>query len=139
MKEPHAPALPQLTVQSTPAFVESFVTMAVSDAVALVCNVDGGGVWKETVITGGGTLVAPAPESATLSVGLEASLVIARVPLNDPVDCGANTMLKLGLLWSGPKVKGRLSPLMLNPAPVVVAPVTITLDPPELTSVSVSV
>ena len=84
-------------------------------------------------------LVAPAPESAMLSVGLDASLVMARLPLTAPVDCGANTTLKLGLLWPGAKVKGRLNPLKLNPAPVAVACVMVKLEPPELVTVSASV
>ena len=83
--------------------------------------------------------VTPVPETRTFSVGLEALLVMTRLPLTPPADCGANTTLKLGLLWPGPKVKGRLKPLMLYPAPVVVACVTVKLEPPELVSVSVKV
>lgn len=89
--------------------------------------------------TAGVTLVAPIPESAMFSVGLEALLVTARLPLTVPAACGAKTTLKLGLLWPGLKVKGRLKPLMLNPAPVGVACMTVKLEPPELVSVSGSV
>ena len=91
--------------------------------------------WVGVRVAGG----TPVPESTMLSVGLEALLVMARLPLTVPAACGAKTTLKLGLLSPGPKVKGRLKPLMLNPAPVGVACVIVKLEPPELVSVSVKV
>ena len=83
--------------------------------------------------------ITPVPESGIFSVGLEALLVMARLPLTTLADCGANTTLKLGLLWPGLKVNGRLKPLMLNPAPVAAACVMVKLVPPELVRVSVRV
>ena len=81
----------------------------------------------------------PVPERAMLSVGLEALLVREREPLAAPADCGANTTLKLGLLWPGAKVKGRFKPFMVNPLPVTAACVMVTLEPPELVRVSARV
>jgi len=78
----------------------------------------------------------PVPEREMLSVGLEALLVREREPLAAPADCGANTTLKLGLLWPGAKVRGRFKPFMVNPLPVTAAWVMVTLEPPELVRVS---
>ena len=83
--------------------------------------------------------VTPVPDRGMLSVGLEPLLVRERVPLAAPVDCGANTTLKLGLLWPGAKVKGRFKPFAVNPLPVTEACVMVTLEPPELVRVSVKV
>jgi hypothetical protein len=41
--------------------------------------------------------VVPVPDRGMLSVGLEALLVMERLPLATPADCGAKTTLKLGL------------------------------------------
>ena len=76
------------------------------------------------------------PEREMLSVGLEAVLVRERELLAAPADCGANTTLKLGLLWPGAKVKGRFKPFTVNPLPATTACVTVTLEPPELVRVS---
>ena len=81
----------------------------------------------------------PVAEMGIFSVGLEALLVIARLPLTVPAACGANTTLKLGLLWPGSKVKGRLKPFILSPAPVTLACEMVSLEPPVLVSVSVKV
>ena len=81
----------------------------------------------------------PVPEREMLSVGFEALLVRERVPLAAPADCGAKTTLKLGLLWPGAKIKGRLKPFTVNPLTVTAACVTITLEPPELVRVSTRV
>jgi len=80
--------------------------------------------------------VTPVPDKGILSVGLEALLVREKEPLAAPADCGANTTLKLGLLWPGVKVKGRFKPFMVNPLPVTTACVMVTLEPPELVRVS---
>jgi len=83
--------------------------------------------------------VTPVPDRGMLSVGLEPLLVRERVPLAAPVDCGANTTLKLGLLWPGAKVKGRFKPFTVNPEPVTAACVMLTLEPPELVRVAARV
>ena len=83
--------------------------------------------------------VTPVPDNGMLSVGLEALLVSERVPPAAPADCGANTTLKLGLLWLGAKVKGRFKPFTANPLLVTAACVMVTLEPPELVRVSVRV
>jgi len=81
----------------------------------------------------------PVPEREMLRVGFEALLVRERVPLAAPADCGANTTLKLGLLWLGAKVKGKFKPFTVNPLPVTAACVMVMLEPPELLRVSVRV
>src|SRR5208283_4911263 len=53
LNEPHFAAL-QLTVQSTPWFVESFATVAIICDCPLVANVDGGTWLRDTVIVLGG-------------------------------------------------------------------------------------
>jgi len=57
--------------------------------------------------------VTPVPVSAMFSVGLEALLVMARLPLTVVAEPGVKTTLKVGLLWPGVSVKGKLRPLML--------------------------
>ena len=79
------------------------------------------------------------PEKEMLSVGFKALLVREKYPLDAPVDCGANTTLKLGLLWPGAKVKGRFKPFTVNPLPVTAACVIVTLEPPELVTVPANV
>jgi len=53
LNPPQAPALPQVADQVTPAFLESLLTTAVSDAVALVWSEVGGAGLKATEIAGG--------------------------------------------------------------------------------------
>jgi hypothetical protein len=60
LKAPQAFALPQVTVQVTPAFLESLATVAVSAAVALVKSEVGAPV-RVTVIAGGVVLVVEVP------------------------------------------------------------------------------
>jgi len=115
------------------------VTVSASDLLLPTCTLPKLRLdWVDARVAGV-TLIAPVPESPTLSVGLEALLARARLPLTMPVACGVNATLKLGLLWPGSKVKGRLKPLTLNPAPVVAAWVMVKLEPPELVTVSESV
>ncbi len=75
------------------------------------------------------------PDSGTLSVGFDALLVMARLPLILPLDAGANTTLKVAVC-PAPSVSGKFSPLTLKPAPVGVACEMVTLDPPEFVNVS---
>ena len=79
--------------------------------------------------------VTPVPEKGTVRVAFEALLAIETLPLALPPDCGAKVALKVAL-WPGVKVMGRFIPLMLKPAPVTGACVMVTLDPPELVTVS---
>lgn len=64
-KDPQAPALPQLTAQSTPAFAESFVTVAASAAVAPICNEAGGTCVSATEMMGVVTWLEPDPHPET--------------------------------------------------------------------------
>jgi len=83
--------------------------------------------------------VTPVAETAILSVGLEPLLVTAIFPLTAPAEFGANTTLNVGLLWPAVNVRGRVRPFTLRPVPVTVVCEIVTLDPPELVSVSVRV
>ncbi len=62
-------------------------------------------------------------------------LVMARLPLTVPLDDGAKAVLNV-TLCPALKVRGRLRPVMLKPAPVAVACEIVTLVPPELVRVS---
>jgi len=77
----------------------------------------------------------PVPDTGTVRVGSEASLVIMRLALLLLADCGANTTLNEVLL-PAPRVIGRLSPLKLNPDPETVAWLMVTLDPPLFVKVA---
>lgn len=68
------------------------------------------------------------PLSVTVVGELVALLTNDTVPMAAPLIGGANTMLAV-LLVAGSRVNGKLSPLRLNPNPVVVADDTVT---PEL-------
>jgi hypothetical protein len=75
------------------------------------------------------------PASAVFTVALEALLEIAIFPDALPADCGENTTVKLVLCPAG-IVNGKLKPVMLNPGPVGVTWLTVTLEPPVLVRVS---
>lgn len=75
------------------------------------------------------------PENATLSVLFEPLSVSARVPLALPADWGAKTTLKVALC-PGIRVKGRLKPVVLKPAPVTAAWLIVRLVTPVFDSVS---
>src|ERR1039458_2715820 len=75
----------------------------------------------------------PVPVSETVKVGLEALDATVMPPLTLTADCGANTALKVTLA-PGVSVRGTVSPLMLNPAPVAVACEIVTLVPPAFVS-----
>jgi hypothetical protein len=78
--------------------------------------------------------VTPVPERETPGA-LDASLVTERYPVADPLDFGANATLNV-VLWPVAKVSGNVKPVTLNPAPVTLACVIVTLEPPELVRVS---
>jgi hypothetical protein len=60
------------------------------------------------------------PARGMLSVGFDALLVTARLPLTDPNDDGVNDTVK-ATLWPAPNEAGRVRPLIAKPVPVVVA------------------
>jgi hypothetical protein len=70
--------------------------------------------------------VPPLPESARVRLELAALLTIETLPLADPPVCGAKVTLKF-VLWPADSVKGRLGPLRLKPAPVIVAWLIVTV------------
>jgi hypothetical protein len=75
------------------------------------------------------------PERATLTVGVEPVLAIARFPLAAPGACGVKMTVK-GWLCPAARVTGKLSPLTVKPVPVGVTLVTVRLEPPELVMVA---
>jgi len=82
--------------------------------------------------------VAPVPDSGRFSDALDAFDVIAMLPLTAVPEVGAKTILKV-TLWPTLRIIGKIKPLAVKPAPVVLAAEIVTLDPPELVSVSVFV
>lgn len=76
--------------------------------------------------------------SGILSVGFEALLTTARLPLADPPACGVNVTLKV-LLWPAARVTGSVNPLRTKPVPEMLACVMLMLEPPELVRVPATV
>src|SRR5580658_8077348 len=68
----------------------------------------------------------------------EAVETIAMLPLAAPAVSGVKVVVKVKL-WPAARVRGVLRPLMPNPVPVKVTFEMLTLEPPELTKVAVSV
>jgi len=77
----------------------------------------------------------PVPARETVRVELEASEITEMLPLALPGEVGAKTVLKV-MLCPGIKVTGRFKPVRLNPEPVMLPWEMVTLEPPELVSVS---
>ena len=82
--------------------------------------------------------VRPVPARGTLSAAFDAFDVMARLPLTALPVVGAKVTLKL-TLWPALTLSGTLKPLALKPVPVALAAEIVTLEPPELVSVSVIV
>ena len=82
--------------------------------------------------------VTPDPLNGMLRLGFEASLVMATLPLIDPLVCGANCTLKL-FDCPAARLNGRLSPLTLYPLPLAAVWLIFTVVPPEFVSVTESV
>ncbi len=79
--------------------------------------------------------VTAVPDTGTVRVAFEASLVTVRLPLGLPDDCGVKTTLN-DLLAPAARVNGTVTPLTLNPEPVTATCETFTVVPPELVIVS---
>jgi hypothetical protein len=77
----------------------------------------------------------PEPASAMVKFGFGASETTEMLPLADPAEVGAKATPKVKLCL-GDKAIGKLSPVTLNPLPVTLACVTVTLELPELVKVS---
>ena len=77
----------------------------------------------------------PVPDREIVSVELEASEVNEIVPLAEPPVVGANVAPKVKLC-PAIRVKGRPSPLMLNPLPLTFACETVIVVPPVFVRVS---
>jgi hypothetical protein len=79
--------------------------------------------------------VVPVPDRGTVSVALEAVEVTVMFPVAAPLDCGANEILNV-VLWPAVKVTGAVTPLKVNPVPLIPIAETVTLAPPEFVTVS---
>ena len=79
----------------------------------------------------------PVPDSGMLKLEFEPLDVMLTFPLTGPLAVGLKTTVK-DVLWPAVKVKGRVRPLRLNPAPLALAAEIVRLVPPVLVKVSVS-
>src|SRR5260370_19625355 len=70
-----------------------------------------------------------------LKLGFVPLEVMLRLPLAAPLVVGEKSAVT-DVLWPAFNVKGKVSPLTLNPVPLAVAAEIMRLDPPELVSVS---
>ena len=77
----------------------------------------------------------PVPESAILSVELDAFDTTDRLPLAAPALVGVKVAVNV-TLWFAVSVRGKVNPLTEKTAPVKFAWVMVTDDPPVLVSVS---
>ncbi len=75
--------------------------------------------------------VVPTPETGTVSVAFEASEEIVRLPLDVPAEVGANCTPNAAL-WPAATVCPFVSPLRVNPAPLMLTLEIVTLEPPVL-------
>jgi hypothetical protein len=80
--------------------------------------------------------VTAVPVKGTAKLGFEAFEVTVTVPLNVPVDVGANVTVN-DVLCPGVSVTGGVIPEMLNPVPAAVAAEIVALVPPVFVTVSV--
>jgi hypothetical protein len=81
--------------------------------------------------------VTPAPESGMLKLGFAPFEVILTLPLAAPAAVGEKSTVNEAL-WPAFNVKGKVSPLRLNPLPLAVAAEIVRLVPPELVKVPLS-
>jgi hypothetical protein len=79
--------------------------------------------------------VVPVPERAMLRLGFEPFEVILTAPLADPLTVGLKVTVN-EVLCPAAKVKGKESPLKLNPVPLATAAEIVRLVPPVLVRVS---
>ena len=79
----------------------------------------------------------PVPDSGMLKVEFEPLEVMLTLPLAAPLTLGENSTVN-DVLWPAVNVRGKASPLRLNPVPLAAAAEIVRLDPPELFRVSVS-
>ena len=73
--------------------------------------------------------------TGTLTTGFGASLVTATLPDALPAACGVNVTEKV-FFCPGDKFIGKVRPLILKPRPLTVACFTVTVEVPELASVT---
>ena len=80
--------------------------------------------------------VTAVPLKGTDKLGFEAFEVTVTVPLNVPVDVGANVTVN-DVLCPGVKVTGGVIPETLNPVPAAATAEIVALVPPVFVTVSV--
>ncbi len=78
LNDPQAPALPHVTVQSTPALDGSFATTAVSGLLELTSTDEGGAGLKETAIAG--TVMVVAAEIDFVLSAVEVAVTVTVAP-----------------------------------------------------------
>jgi len=79
--------------------------------------------------------ITPVPESGMLKLEFEPLEVMLTLPLVAPLAVGEKSTVK-DVLWPTANVKGKATPLKLNPMPLAVAAEIVRLVPPVLVSVS---
>jgi len=79
--------------------------------------------------------VVPEPESGIVNVGLDAVEVIVTFPFTAPADCGVNETLRVAL-WPAVNVNGAVTPLNVNPVPLIPIAEIVALASPEFVTVS---
>jgi len=81
--------------------------------------------------------VTPVPESGMLKLGFEPFEAMLTLPLAPPLAVGLKSTVN-EVLWPALNVKGKDSPVRLNPLPLAVAAEIVRLDPPEFVRVPAS-
>ena len=79
--------------------------------------------------------VTPVPESEMFKLGFEPLEAMLTLPLATPLAVGEKSTVN-DVLWPAVNVKGKASPLKLNPVPLAVADEIVRLVAPVLVSVS---
>ena len=81
--------------------------------------------------------VTAVPVTATFKVELDAVLVMARLPVIAPADCGANVTV-IVVNWPAATVTGGVIPFKVRPLPVTAACEIETVEPPVLFNVTLN-
>ena len=77
----------------------------------------------------------PVPDNGMVTFGLDAFEVIVMLPLTVPVEVGANLTVKVAF-WPAVSVTGAVTPLRVNPDPLIAICEMVMLEPPVLVTVS---
>jgi hypothetical protein len=124
------PAPVTVTEEIVTVAVPPFVRLTVCELLVPVVTLPKGALVGVAANSG----CVPVPLNVIVVGELGALLTIEMLPLALPAVVGANFALNV-VLSPAPSVCGVLSPLMLRPAPVTVAPEIVTLAVPEFVNV----